>query len=46
MIDQMESDQYFGDLDEELRHSMKAGPRHWLALVAGLVVGVVLGILS
>ena len=46
MIDQMESDQYFGDLDEELRHSMRAGPRHWLALVAGLVVGVVLGILS
>jgi|TARA_B110000116_G_scaffold270656_1_gene289272 hypothetical protein len=46
MIYQMESDQYFGDLDEEIRYSMKARPRRWLGLFAGLVVGVVLGILS
>jgi len=42
----MESDQYFGDLDEETRYSMKAAPRRWLGLFAGLVVGAVLGILS
>ena len=42
----MESDQYFGDLDEEIRYSMEAGPRRWLGLFAGLIVGVVLGILS
>ncbi len=46
MINQMESDQYFGDLDEETRYSMKAAPRRWLGLFAGLVVGTVLGILS
>ena len=46
MIDQMESDQYFGDPDEGIRYSMKAKPRRWLGLFAGLVVGVVLGILS
>ena len=42
----MESDQYFGDLDEEIRYSMEAGPRRWLGLFAGLIVGIILGILS
>ncbi|MCH2025999.1 MAG: hypothetical protein MK172_09675, partial [Verrucomicrobiales bacterium] len=42
----MEPDQYFGDFDEEIRYSKKGGPRRWLGLFAGIVVGVVLGILS
>ena len=42
----MEPDQYFGDFDEEIRYSKKDGPRRWLGLFAGIVVGVVLGILS
>ena len=42
----MESDQYFGDFDEEIRYSKEGRPSRWLGLFAGIVVGSVLGILS